>query len=350
MYSLFCLCGCELGDITSLFTPRIPEERLSEICEAQGGLKSPGRLAVDGYYQASSSPMFGTEQIIGKLGKNRFQFIEMDTAWVNENNSWGEFNLKKVKGKGKYTRFYLAKRGDPNCEAYEGYIGDARRSAKKKISLRAYGIYPESCVAAIRTDERKGKYRVMGYYKEDSAYPEIIWEVSAVKDLETGENYASYSQFKYCYKGRKKNGSCRGVSKDIFMCKPTVEPYDNPTSSIYNFTLEGTPNPYLKKKLVTKEIHGPFDVPETPVVPELMEKIGGERNIPRVLWDDVRDWYMSREKEGYGYFGARNVSWQENDKRFTSSQYQLLFINDIDRIFYKADITVSRPKLRRYYD
>ncbi|WP_163336237.1 hypothetical protein [Desulfopila sp. IMCC35008] len=338
-------------DIKTLVGLSLKPEELEEICEARGGLDSPGPIAVDGYYQESASPLFGTEEVMARLGKRRFQFLEMDSDWVKSNHTWGKFNLKKVQGKGKYFRFYLAHRGDPNCEAYEEYIGDQYDSAKSKLFLRSYGIYPESCFAAIMTDERKSKYGFAHYNVEDSENPKVSWNVLSFQDLETGEDQSRYNSFTYCYAGVNSEGYCRGWGQNrSFSCRPKVEGYNNPTNSVYRGSFKATPNPYLKKKLVTKEIHGPFDIKETRVVPELIEKIGGERNIPRVRGDAVKDWYDCIEMDGYGHFSERAVSWEEGDKKYKSLQPQIVFINDSGRKLLKTDIDFADPRKRKSYD
>lgn len=173
----------------------------------------------------------------------------MDSEWVESNHTWGKFNLKKVKGEGKYFRFYLAHRGDRNCEAYEEFIGDPYHSAKQKLNLRASGIYPESCVVAVKTNERRSQYAISFSHEQDRELPKVTWNVLSLKNLKSGEIHSRYNSFVHCYRGRDSKGQCRGWGGDTaFSCRPEVEGLNNPTYSIYRRSMQATANPYLKKK------------------------------------------------------------------------------------------------------
>lgn len=344
----FLLSGCDAGNLTALFKSKIPEEKLDKICKARGGLSTPGPLYVDGYYQPSAGPLFGFEEVQTRLGKARFQFFEMDSAWVHRSNRWGQFKLTKIKGQGRYTRFYLAERGDPNCEAYEEYLEGPRDIAKTKTILRASGIYPDHCIAAINTDELLSEYGISHRNVPDSDILEVKWDIAEIKDMKSGESYAGFSEFRHCYKGRLAKGGCRG--DQYYDCPVKTAKPDDDAKVIYYQTFKSTPNPILEKQLSTEEIREPVTVPVHTVTPELIEIVEGKENIKKLWFDKVLDLYMSMDAEGYAWFESRNERWNEDGTKYNSNQPQICFIRDKDRKLLKIDIGIYNPRTVQVYD
>lgn len=204
------LCGaivCSAGFFSS--QPDITREQLDEICEKRGGYRSPGRLYVDGYHYPSASPMFGIDQVLNLLGRSRFQYLEMDSAWVKKSYSWYPYKITKIKGNGKYIRFYTTDRGDENCEAFEEFLKKVQRPSKEKLLLRASGIYPNHCVAAIKTNDLKSEYTFHVSRLRDPELPEVNWRSTSVTAIDTGEQYASYNEFAYCFEGKDKKADVK---------------------------------------------------------------------------------------------------------------------------------------------
>ena len=329
--------------------PDVTREQLNGICEARGGVSSPGLLFVDGYYQPSGGPLFGFEEVIRRLGKGRFQFFEMDSSWVERSYTWGDFDLRQIEGEGRYTRFYLAERGDPNCRAFEEYLGSSRGLAKKKTYLRAYGIYPKHCIAAVKTDVLRSEYGIGFRRMQDPEIPEVSWAIDEVKRMSTGERYAGSSSFRYCLKGEKKNGRCRGDREDIYSC-PSREKKTENFETIYYQTLKATPNPILERQLTEVDIREPSTVEVERVIPELLEVIEGKDNIPKLYGDEVLDLYQSMDAEGYAWFDYRNDIMK--DGRTHNNAIPLLcIINEQKRKMLKIDITcLGPPRSRGWYD
>lgn len=326
-------------------------DKVKAICEERGGLnKPPGRLYVDGYYLERTSPMFGVDQMMKILTHNRFQFLEMDSDWVKKHGSWWPFDRYKIKGTGKYIRFYIAKAGDENCAAYENYIKEER--SKTICFLRAYGLYPDSCVAAVKTDSLKSEYGIYVDYENDLEMEDIRWHHSSIRENTTGKIYAGFKSFNYCWKGRKESGSCRGGSSQRYDCykdRPGVDKMET-SFVIYNDTLRSTPNPLLKKRLEFVDIRKPIKVPINHVTPELLETVTDRSKIEVLDGDAYFDLYKPTDPEGRVWFENRHVKWEENGEGHVARQPLLVIIDDSKRKILKVDINVGNKKGHRGYE
>lgn len=336
---LLVITGCIVAGcyVFGLFHNRIPKEELDKICEVRGGLSSPGPLYVDGYYLPTASPLFGFDQVRTRLSKARFQFFEMDTAWVRKSGSWGDFNDRIIKGQGRYTRFYLAERGDPNCEVYEEYLKVSRGLAKKKVMLRAYGVYPDHCIAAVKTDELKSEYGIFTREPADPDIGEVTWFIDEIKNTKTGEVHSSFSEFQHCYKGRKSNGGCRGGSKETYSCPIDRKERRKDSKVIYYETFKATENPILEKNLTIEEIREPVTIETDLVDPELVGLLKGKENIKKLWRDEVLDLYKSMDGEGYAWFEYRDEP-MEDGRTHNRAIAQLCVLRDEDRKLLKIDI------------
>jgi hypothetical protein len=346
------LSGCDAGDVKALFTLRMSTEKLDKICEARGGLSSPGPLEVDGYYLPGASAAFGYEEMRLKLGGARFQFFEMDTAWVEKSGTWGEYRPARIKGNGRYTRFYIAERGNPDCSVYEKFLDETSDKAENKLYLRLYGIYPKHCIAAVKTDELKSRYGIINKIQQDPEIKEVTWDIDEIRNLKSGEVYASYSRFQHCYKGRKDNGDCRGGSEETYSCPAVKSEKSKHFKDIFYKTFKASPNPILEKRLTVEELHDPVTIPVDTVTPELIEVIEGKENLKQIWGDNVRDLYMSKEAEGYALFEERKRAevWDVNGVTHTSNQPQLCMISEEDRRYLKVDISIYNSRNNKFYD
>lgn len=336
----FFMCGCDT--VTQVFYPEVPKETLDKICEARGGLDSPGPLYVDGYYQPLSGPMFGYGQVEIRLTKARFQYFEMDSDGVKKGFNWSDYNVSKIKGSGRYTRFYVAELGDPNCEAFKDYFRFSHKRAEKKLRLRAYGLYPDHCIAAIRTDERKSKYGLSLRKFQDPELPELTWRSTEVRELPSDKIYASNREFTFCRQGRKKNGKCRGGRKNKYTCPSAWQDANKNSDAIYYETFKSTPNSILEKTLTTINVWEPVSIDIDWVEPELVEVLEGKENIKKLINDEVLDLYMSKDAEGYAYFSSRRLPWEVDPKRDVD-QKQLWAIRQEDRSLLKIDVGIENP-------
>lgn len=333
------LSGCDQINLISLFSHKKAKEKLDKICEARGGLSSPGPLVVDGYYLPTAGPMFGVGGVLRRLGAERFKYLEMNADWVEKAFSWNDLNPTRIKGKGKYIRFYLADLGDPNCRAYDYYLKNNRGLAGRKLMLRVDGIYPDHCVGAVRTDELKSTYKIGFHQEKDPDLRKVTWGIDEIGNIKTGKSYAEFRAFRYNY--------IRGGS---YICPAPKSEKFKDRDKIYHEILKATPNLALKKKLKVEEIRDPVTVLEDTVSPELIEVVEGKENIKALIFDEVLDLYMSKDAEGLAFFDKRQERWQENGTFYNSDQPQLCVIREEDRRFLKIDISIYDPKKVKTYD
>ena len=180
-------------------------------------------------------------------------------------------------------------------------------------------------------------------------------------EIATGKVHASYNSFRYCYRGKEDDDSCRGGRSKTFTCRPKVEGYKNPTDSIYFGTVQSTPNPLLKKRLEHIDVREPFTVKPQLVTPELVEVLEGKENIEPLKKDEVMDLFKSIDTEGYAWFGMRDYrhTYSHSDpfprKGYKEGQIihhkadQIYIINDEKRVLYKADIPFATTYLGGRY-
>ncbi len=353
-------CQADFLDFLGI-TSGLEEEELQKICDARAGFESPGPISADGYYQPGASGLYGIDEIIYELGKGRFQYVEMDSKWVDNVHTWWPFTILSAKGNGRYTRFYLSKRGDPNCEAYESYVTRESWRSKAKAQLRVHGIYPDNCIAVVKTDTLKSKYKRAARTEDDTEIENLIWRRHEVTEQATGKVYASYKSFRYCFRGKDEDGSCRGGPGKTFRCRPKVEGYQNPTEAIYYGTIRNTPNPILKKRLEHINVREPFTLKPQLVTPELVEVLEGKENIEPLTEDEAGDFFKPIDFEGYAWFGRRDYRHRYShsdpyprngykEGQMISHQVdQINIINDKKRILYKTDIPFATTILGGYY-
>lgn len=290
---------------------RLPSRRqVLEACEKRGGLKSPGPLYVEGFYfgalQDYGSGFARIEEIIGD---QRLNFIEVKASSVFKDSRRRVYRASKIRGTGKYVRFYLAERDDPDCAAYYALNGGDHdsMSSGSMYHLRKDGIYPNLCIAAIRTDELKSQYRAKSLY--DVPDPEVeglSWYREELVNFKTGEVHSSYNAFRHCLNGKKSNGKCKdGAIQRCPLLAKTPEGSRQQAEdlrAIPRYIVKGKDSK-LDKELEVIEISSPPAVEEDYVEPELVEVIEGRENIPPLLWWDARDmsgyWY---DDNGYATF------------------------------------------------
>ncbi len=330
-------------------TKRVEAKELFRICADRGGLQGryQERLSVDGYYLPRTSPMFGIDQIVNILVRERYQFFEMDTAWVKRHGGWSPFSRRLIGGKGKYIRFYITKAGDENCTAYRDYV--QFQGNKTKTFLRANGLYPESCMAAVKTDTLKSTYGIIVTLEQDREKKEIEWEYDAIRNLSTGDIYASYQSFTHCWQGRKKNGSCRGGSGKRYRCPDDLgKRLDicKKSGAIYYCIFKSTPNPHLKKRLTLIDINEPIPVPIHYVTPELLETVTDKTKIKELKGDEYFDLYRPFDREGRVWFEKKRAHWVEGDEKHSTQYLQLAILNDTERKLLQVDIHLGKKGMQ----
>lgn len=226
-------------------TSSVTKPELERICREEGGLKTKGTLAVDGYFQAGNiSDMFGYHAVATKLIKERFAYIETDQKyWTDQRTGkrhvydYDPLNKRAVGSGERYYRYYLAPSGSLACAGYE----DAIQSTSFELpDLRKMGLPSSLCIASEKTNSLKSEYELVSKREATTSPVPIRWARYQVRNIQNGEIHAQYSSFKHCFGKSVVDSGGNTICIDnaeTFVCHSPKE-----YLSFFEYTFKAAPN------------------------------------------------------------------------------------------------------------
>lgn len=154
------------------------------LCYTQGGMRIYKTVEnAEGYLKENSFNGCDPGSQV-KLLKGTYSFIEVNVIYPKKEYLTEEAGLH---------RFYLAKRGDPNCKIYEDYY-------EHDIKSKYLKEYPkEYCIVSEKVDRLKSKYSYLPHVFDRNYLPlvHIAKGETFVRDIQSGNVLGSLTRFVY---------------------------------------------------------------------------------------------------------------------------------------------------------